>query len=69
MHFDFNSAIENARFFAARDEALRRQAESVAAAPAKPGRWGRAPAVRWSGSRERVPAAPFTRAERPSHAH
>lgn len=39
LSIDFSSAIDNARFFAARDEALRRETRPAGAARPPPGPW------------------------------
>ncbi len=44
MHFDFSSAIDNARFFAARDEAQRRHAGPRVDPDQKSGQWSALPA-------------------------
>ena len=59
MHFDFSSAIDNARLIAERDAALRRCAQHNVAVQLKSSRWCALPAGGRMGIRHRaaVPAA------------
>ena len=65
MHIDFSSAIDNARFFAAREMALRRPASPVVTSRSKS---GSGPAVA-----HRAPRAPLSGSSSPAkvaaHAH
>ncbi|MDI1249058.1 MAG: hypothetical protein PSV13_09370 [Lacunisphaera sp.] len=73
MHFDFSSAIDNARLIAERDAALRRCAQHNVAVQLKSSRWCALPATGRTGTRSRaeVPAVNLHPAAQGSttHAH
>ena len=69
MHIDFSSAIDNARLMAARDEALRRNAEHTQAVQLKSSRWSALPRGVRSVTRERAPVAPAAKPKVHAHAH
>ncbi len=71
MHIDFSSAIDNARFIAERDAALRRYAPQTIAVQLKSSRWCALPAVGCPGTRNTaaVPAANLKPAAGGGHVH
>lgn len=60
MRFDFCSAIDNARFVAEREAAMRRRTQTAVATPPGPGRWCTLPAGGRTVTRNRA-AVPATK--------
>jgi hypothetical protein len=69
MHFDFSSAIENARFFAARAEALRRNAAHPVTVQPNSGPWSPLPKAGRSGARGRPVSSSVPKVTPFAHAH
>jgi len=69
MHIDFSSAIDNARFHAAREEALRRNAGHTVAAQLKVGQWSALPKDGRPPARGRQLSSSATKITPFAHAH
>jgi hypothetical protein len=62
MHIDFSSAIDNARFVAAREEALCRNAGPTVAVQRKSSQWSTLPKGGRPGARGRLSPSPVMKA-------